>query len=107
MTDVLDQMAALMQQEREALLSRWRQQVRHLPSARQLDAPTLNDHIPGFLDELAAALRANSNQTIPEALCENTPPAHGLQRLHYAFDIEEVVAEYSILRACIHDLADN
>jgi len=55
--NVLDQLAALVKQERQALLSRWRQQVRHLPSARQLDVPTLNDHIPGLLDELAAALQ--------------------------------------------------
>jgi two-component system, OmpR family, phosphate regulon sensor histidine kinase PhoR len=31
---------------------------------------------------------------------------HGLQRLQEAFDLEEVVAEYNILRGCIHDLAD-
>jgi len=105
--NVLDQLAALVKQEREALLSRWRQQVRHLPSARQLDVPTLNDHLPGLLDELAAALRSKSDQTIPEALGESSPPAHGLQRLQEAFDIEEVVAEYNILRACIHDLADD
>ena len=105
--NVLDQLAALVKQERQALLSRWRQQVRHLPSARQLDVPTLNDHIPGLLDELAAALQSKSDQTIPEALSESSPPAHGLQRLQEAFDIEEVVAEYNILRACIHDLADD
>ena len=105
--NVLDQLAALVKQEREALLSRWRQQVRQLPSARQLDVPTLNDHLPGLLDELAAALRSKSDQTIPEALGETSPPAHGLQRLQEAFDIEEVVAEYNILRACVHDLADH
>ena len=104
--DVLDQLAALVQHERDALLSRWRRQVRQLPSARQLDVPTLNDHIPGLLDELAAALQSKSDQTIPEALRESSPPAHGLQRLHEAFDIEEVVAEYNILRGCIHDLAE-
>jgi two-component system phosphate regulon sensor histidine kinase PhoR len=104
---VLNQLAALIRQEREALLSRWRQQVRPLPSARQLDVPTLNDHVPGLLDELAAALQSRSDQTIPEALCESSPTAHGLQRLQEAFDIEEVVAEYNILRACIHDLADD
>ena len=102
----LDKLAALVKQERHALLSRWRQQVRQLPSARQLDIPTLNDHIPGLLDELAAALQSKSDQTIPEALSEGSPPAHGLQRLQDAFDIEEVVAEYNILRGCIHDLAD-
>ena len=105
--NVLDQLAALVRQERLALLSRWRQQVRQLESARQLDVPTLNDHIPQLLDELVAALQLKSDQTIPEALLENSPPAHGLQRLQEAFDIEEVVAEYNILRACIHDLADD
>ena len=103
----LDKLAALVKQERHALLSRWRQQVRQLPSARQLDIPTLNDHIPELLDELAAALQSKSDQTIPEALSEGSPPAHGLQRLQDAFDIEEVVAEYNILRGCIHDLADD
>jgi two-component system, OmpR family, phosphate regulon sensor histidine kinase PhoR len=104
--DVLDQLAALVKQERQALLSRWRQQVRELPSARQLDVPTLNDHIPNLLGELAAALQSKSDQTIPEAVSESSAPAHGLQRLQVAFDIEEVVAEYNILRSCIHDLAD-
>ena len=104
--NVLDQLAALVKQERQALLSRWRQQVRHLPSARELDLPTLNDHIPGLLDELAAALHIKSEQTIPESVVES-PPVHGAQRLQDGFDIEEVVAEYNILRGCIHDLADD
>jgi signal transduction histidine kinase len=103
----LDKLAALVKQGREALLARWRQQVRQLPSARQLDIPTLNDHIPGLLDELVAALESGSRQTIPEALSQDSPQAHGLQRLKDAFDIEEVVAEYNILRGCIHDLADD
>jgi two-component system phosphate regulon sensor histidine kinase PhoR len=102
----LHELATLILREREGLLSRWRQQVRALPSARQLDVPTLNDHIPGLIDELAAALRANTGQTISEALEGSSSPAHGLQRVHDAFDIEEVVAEYNILRGCIHDLAD-
>ena len=102
----LDSLAALIIQERQALLSRWRQQVRELPSARHLDIPTLNDHIPSLLDELAQAIQSKSNQTIPETLSEGSSPAHGLQRLKDAYDIEEVVAEYNILRGCIHDLAD-
>ena len=103
----LDKLAALIKQDRHALLSQWRQQVRQLPSARQLDIPTLTDHVPSLLDELTAALQSKSDQTIPEALNEGSPPAHGLQRLQDAFDIEEVVAEYNILRGCIHDLADD
>jgi two-component system phosphate regulon sensor histidine kinase PhoR len=100
-----DKLAALISRERDSLLSRWREQVRQLPSARHLDTPALNDHIPQLLDELATALGSRSEQTIPDALREGTPPAHGLQRAQEAFDIEEVVAEYNILRGCIHDLA--
>ena len=102
---VLRQLAALIRQEREVLLARWRQQLRELPSARNLDVPTLNDHVPALLEELAVAFESKSDQTIAEALLESSPPAHGLARLEDAFDIEEVVAEYNILRGCIHDLA--
>ena len=103
--NTLQTLAELITRHRDALLAQWRRQVRELPSARHLDTPTLNDHIPDLLDELAAALETRSGQTIPETLAEASPPAHGLQRLQDGFDIEEVVAEYNILRGCIHDLA--
>ena len=103
--DDLDRLAALIQQQRDALLSRWRQKVRQLPSAKDLDSPTLNDHIPRLLDELARAFRSKSDETIAEALGNSSSPAHGMQRVEDGFDIEEVVAEYNLLRGCIHDLA--
>lgn len=84
---------------------RWRQQIRALPSAGHLDVPTLNDHIPGLLIELGAALLAGIDEPIAEALKNSSSTAHGLQRVQDAFDIEEVVAEYNVLRGCIHDLA--
>ena len=93
--------------ERELLLRNWREQVRQLPSAKHLDNPTLNDHIPTFLDELCMAFSAPSETTIAEALREGSPPAHGLQRIQDGFEIEEIVAEYNILRGCIHDLAES
>ena len=105
--DGLTKLAALIELERDALLSRWRRQVRELPSARHLDTPTLNDHMPRLFDELIEALRSNSTQTIPEAVAGGSPSSHGLQRAMEEFDIEEVVSEYNILRGCIHDLADD
>jgi len=104
--DILDELAHLIELERDALLAVWRAQVRALPAARDLDAPTLNDHIPHLLAELASALRSGADETIAHALLDGSPPAHGLQRVKDAFDIEEVVAEYNILRGCIHDLAE-
>jgi two-component system phosphate regulon sensor histidine kinase PhoR len=102
----LQKLARLIRGERPELLARWREQVRELPSAKHLDTPTLNDHVPGLLDELATAFQATTEETIPEALVEGSPPLHGLQRFQDGFDIVEVVAEYNILRGCIHDLAE-
>jgi two-component system phosphate regulon sensor histidine kinase PhoR len=58
------------------------------------------------LEELAEALQSHSEVTIPEGLLDGTPPEHGRQRFRDGFDIEEVVAEYNILRGCVCDLAD-
>lgn len=102
----LAKLAALIRRERDAVLSRWRQQVRQLPSAKHLDLPTLNDHVPALLEELAKSFEFVSDQTIPEAILEGSPPVHGIQRCQDGFDIVEVVAEYNILRGCIHDLAE-
>ncbi len=71
-----------------------------------LDTPTLNDHIPALLDELSLALFTHANASIPEHLQDGSSPAHGRQRLADGFDIAEVVAEYNILRGCVHDLAE-
>jgi two-component system phosphate regulon sensor histidine kinase PhoR len=81
-------------------------QVRELPSAAGLSTPTLNDHIPSLLDELANAFHQSNEASIPETLAHGTPPMHGLQRLQEGFEIDEVVAEYNILRACVHDMAE-
>lgn len=59
-----------------------------------------------LIDELTAALFKQSTETIAEALVEASPPIHGVQRLVDGYDIDEIVAEYNILRGCIHDLAD-
>jgi two-component system phosphate regulon sensor histidine kinase PhoR len=99
-------LAALIRRDTKPLLAQWRQAVRELPSARHLDVPTLNDHLPLLLEELADAFATSSDDTIAETLREGSPPEHGSQRLQDGFDIVEVVAEYSILRGCVHDLAD-
>jgi signal transduction histidine kinase len=102
----LDRLAEVVERESADLLERWRLQVAELPSARALDVPAIIDHVPALLQELVAALRSHSDQTIAEALIEGTPPAHGQQRFADGFDIVEVVAEYNILRGCLHDLAE-
>ena len=87
------------------MLATWRAMLKQLPSARHLDVPTLNDHIPSLLIELTDELRSDPDANKTDMLPSDTAPAHGLQRLKDGFKIEEVVIEYNLLRGCIHDLA--
>jgi two-component system, OmpR family, phosphate regulon sensor histidine kinase PhoR len=96
----------LIQEERKSLLEQWRERVRHLPSAKGLDVPALNDHLPALLDEMSELLRRQSEDAIEETLLEGSPPIHGRQRLQDGFDIGEVVAEYHEMRGCIYELAE-
>ena len=102
----LNALATLIDRDRELLLMQWREQVRQIPSAEELETPRLNDHVPKFLDELCVALRSGNKVSIPESIGVTSPASHGMQRLSDGFDIEEIVSEYNILRGCIHDLAD-
>ena len=104
--NALSTLAELIERDNEELLTRWRGQVRQLASAKHLDTPTLNDHVPILLVELAAALRLSTDLSITQSLREGSPPAHGLQRVLDGFELDEVVAEYNILRDCVHDIAD-
>ncbi|HWC72322.1 MAG TPA: sensor histidine kinase [Gemmatimonadales bacterium] len=102
----LHKLADLLDRERENVLAEWIRQVRRLPSAAHLDTPTLQDHVPEFLDELAQALRDASDEVAVDNVLQQSPPAHGRHRFEVGFDIVEVVGEYSILRGVIQDLAE-
>src|ERR1041385_6847513 len=95
-------LVALIREQRDGLLASWRRQVRQLPGAANLDAPTINDQVPELLDDLANALRAEN-----ENVDTNTISAeHGLLRWEAGFDVKEVVTEYNILRQCLQDAAE-
>ena len=102
----LEKLACALVEERAAIMVRWREQVRLLDSAKHLDLPTLNDHMPVWLAEVAEALRALAVEPVEEGENASVPLAHGLQRFEDGFDIEEVVSEYNILRDCVHEAAE-
>ena len=104
-TESLHTLAALIRRERDTLLDQWRQEVRQLSVAHNLDVPTLNDHIPDLLEELADELDAHVDESMVGELKKNSV-VHGLDRLRLGFDIEEVVAEYNALRGVIQDLIE-
>jgi signal transduction histidine kinase len=98
-------LAALIRRERDTLLAEWRHEVRQLSVAHNLDVPTLNDHVPDLLEELACELEVCSDGSMIGGLKEN-PVTHGLDRLRLGFDVEEVVAEYNALRGVLQDLIE-
>ena len=100
----LDRLAALLIEGRDQVMLSWRAQVRDLPSAAPLDLPALNDHMPVWISELATAMRTMAAAS--QAHEASIPLIHGLQRFEDGFDISEVVAEYNIMRDCVHDLAE-
>jgi two-component system, OmpR family, phosphate regulon sensor histidine kinase PhoR len=105
-SDDLKRLAETIQQRRGELLEKWRSEVCRLPAARNLDAPTLNDHLPLLLDQLVAALVARETESVLDLQLEHSPQIHGTQRLRDGFDIVEVVAEYNILREILHGAAE-
>ena len=102
----LVKLADALMNEAGPIMARWREQVRRLESAQHLDLPTLNDHIPVWLAEVGGALRVLAVANIDDAENAAVPLAHGRQRFEDGFDIDEVVAEYNILRDCVHEVAE-
>jgi signal transduction histidine kinase len=102
----LEKLANIVERERDELLREWRERVRRLPAAQNLDTPTLNDHIPHLLDELTRAFSAGDTESVLDLQVENSPKIHGGLRLRAGFDIVEVVAEYNILRELLLVLAE-
>jgi hypothetical protein len=102
----LTRLADLLTRHRQELLDQWRQEVRLLPAARDLEVPTLNDHIPNVLEELSGALTAGETRSVMELQLENSPRVHGTERFRAGFDIVEVVAEYNIIQELVQALAE-
>ena len=76
-TENLHALAALTRRERDTLLARWREEVRQLAVAHELDVPTLNDHVPDLLEELADELEAHTDESMVGELKKNSV-VHGL-----------------------------
>ncbi len=91
-------LAALIQRQKEALLSSWENEVRQLPGARNLERAILHDHIPVLIDELAEELRQPDKSAARLAAFS---AAHGKERHANGYDLAQLVEEYKLLRRCI------
>jgi signal transduction histidine kinase/ActR/RegA family two-component response regulator len=100
-------LAQLLENERERIVSRFVADVQKGLSPAGVPRSLLVDHIPKFLDEIAAELgRLTSLQTSQDAVDTNhTARQHGEQRWALNYDLEALIREYGILRHCILQVA--
>jgi len=99
-------LADFLRESRDDILAKWELEVRSVRAASSLARPLLVDHLPELLEDLAAFVddvRTGHEVGPPDEV----PQIHALERLEVGYDLSEVVAEYSILRRCITELASN
>jgi two-component system, OmpR family, phosphate regulon sensor histidine kinase PhoR len=106
MNSQLDALAAVLREQKTMVVSRWKAAVSQLAGAAGLDASTLRDHIPQFLDEMIVAIASRNDSAVVGRSGLGSPLEHGSQRLAAGFNIKEVVVEYNILRGAILDVAE-
>ena len=81
------------------ILERWLTAVpKVLPTAEELTLTQLRDHVPLMLDQIATSLASDPPGPV-DRLAEESKP-HGEVRFHQAYNINELLVEYHLLR-CI------
>src|SRR4051812_29571275 len=91
--------ADLIRRRRDAIVRSWEAAVRAMPRTRELDPPTLLDHIPELLERIAQAVDdlGGGPATLDRAAAER----HAMSRLEEGFDLQLVIAELRVLRQCV------
>ncbi len=78
--------------------SDWLRLARELPSARSLDREALARFVPRLLEAIARVAEAGDRG---ERELSELAAAHAEERLASGFELEEIVQEHSMLRACV------
>src|ERR1700733_11778855 len=98
--------ADLIRRRHDAIVRSWEAAVRTMPRVRELDPPTLIDHIPDLLERIAQAVDELSRGR-PATLDRAAAERHAMSRLEEGFDLPEVIGERRLLRQCVlHMLGD-
>ena len=111
-----NRLAALLLEQKDALLDQWSDRVLadpEVPEANRLTHPELRDHIPRFIDQLARSLEApDAQRAVPESGEERgremgsngVAVAHARQRIAERYTTSAALRELSYFRAVITDL---
>jgi signal transduction histidine kinase len=95
--------------KRDEIVQRWKREVQGTLAPEAMPTLELVDHIPEFLDQIIAVLRADVVEFLPSGQLPedggSTAAGHGAQRLRLGFSLDSVVREYGALRKAIVDTA--
>src|SRR3954470_18039466 len=105
-TSTLNRLSDLIREDADVLIRQWITQVMRIPSAREVDGPTLLDHMPDLIEEIWRGLRKHEEMPIESSDSNGTSEAHGTIRFRNGFDLVEVVAEYNVLREVLLAFAE-
>ena len=96
-------LAEILADHHDAVMTTWETKIRGTITPESMPALELIDHLPAFLDELIAALRAQAGDAAaPDALQSSAIARHhGEQRLRLGFSVDAVVREYGALHEAI------
>lgn len=90
------------------ILNKWRRAVRALVEVSHLPQQLLDDQITAVLHSVIKGLRMRGDdgaRKATEQLRDGASAGHGVERLRVGFCIDEVVAEYNVLRYLVFETA--
>lgn len=94
-------LAEVIRQSRERIVARFVNDVERNVAEKGRSRSMLVDHIPRFLDGLAAELDAIRPDAVAAAATTAVAREHGEQRWSIGFDLETLIREYGLLHHCI------
>ncbi|HEX5514291.1 MAG TPA: GAF domain-containing protein, partial [Gammaproteobacteria bacterium] len=101
-TRPLHRLALFLRSHRDEIVALWVDEVRQLPKAKRARRPVLVDHMPELLEQIAIGAERGLSTGHPQRESISLLTSrHALQRLEHGFDLNRVVAEYSLLRASV------
>ena len=101
-----EELAEVFTRDREQIMDEWRERAGHLLRELNLDQPTLTDHLPDLVAEIIRNLAHGLEGEPPVEHSSGSPPVHGVQRVYDGLNVDEVVAEYNLLRVAFIVIAE-
>ena len=102
MSESIENVATVLEQELTATIQRWMKRVDEIPelTSIHLDYEQRTGHLPQLIADLITRLRLNENEQRPETTSAHD---HGNVRFEQGYSVTMLVEESRMLQVCIFD----